>query len=298
MPNRLDKIHLAVNRFIRKAKRRNLALEAFRETDVFLEFEQALYDGILAQADWAAEHLAEAPAFPEEPNDIRITLWKSAMQTWMTDMPSTAKALDFDSVYQLFYDAFTACVKARMKDAGMITKGLLGTRMSLAKADESIDEFVLTNVDYINALKDQASYLLNTKSKSYDQTTKDRLVNMVRDARLDRQTIDEVADLIHKEFPNISSVRSFMISTTETANAFGQASQAFRVENGIDTKVWIIAGPHNLVDECDDNADDGEIPTDEAFSSGDMAEPAHIGCECYTDSGKIDLDSIDIWTGE
>lgn len=86
-----------------------------------------------------------------------------------------------------------------------------------------------------------------------------------------------------------------MIARTESANAIGQANHASAKENGATTKVWVIAGPG--CDVCQPNVDDGEIPIDQAFSSGDMNEPAHPNCECYTEAGEIDLDSIDVWTG-
>lgn len=322
MAGRLDLLNAAVERFLQKSYVHNYPLEQFRETEVYLNFEQVLYDAILAQGEWAADHLADAPTYPDEPNDIRVLLWEDAMKLWLTRLPPIGLQLDYDAVYQLLYDAFVYNCRAQLDQQGLLQKK---ARPGFTKAESSTQvpiritdagnsgggddsgnagpagsqdpiEFELTNQYYINALKDAAAYLLNTKSKSYDQTTKDRLVKLVRDARLERQTIDEVATLIHEQFPNISSVRSFMIANTETANAFGQANLAFMQENGIETKKWVPAGP-STCKFCLANAAQGFISTNERFTTGDLHVPAHPQCECYEEAGEIDLEAIDIWTG-
>jgi hypothetical protein len=48
----------------------------------------------------------------------------------------------------------------------------------------------------------------------------------------------------------------------------------------VEKKVWLLAD--DPCDECQGNADDGEIPLDDDFSSGDDAAPAHPRCLCDT----------------
>jgi len=45
-------------------------------------------------------------------------------------------------------------------------------------------------------------------------------------------------------------------------------------------KAWHVSSEHDQDDSCDDDEEDGPIPIDEPFTSGDMNPPAHINCNC------------------
>jgi hypothetical protein len=45
-------------------------------------------------------------------------------------------------------------------------------------------------------------------------------------------------------------------------------------------KEWLTSDAHDQDDVCDDNEDDGIIDMDVAFTSSDMAPPAHLYCMC------------------
>lgn len=45
-------------------------------------------------------------------------------------------------------------------------------------------------------------------------------------------------------------------------------------------KESVLSGDHDNDDICDDCADQGPIPIDEEFESGEQATPHHFGCEC------------------
>jgi hypothetical protein len=155
-------------------------------------------------------------------------------------------------------------------------------------------DFNLTNEYYINTLKDQGNYLLQLST--LDNTTADEVANTIANLADQGYTVDEIGDELASAYEHISDDRGFMIARTELANAMGQGNLAAMTENGVATKIWVAAGPAD--DEaCAGNVEDGPIPVDEAFSSGDMSEPAHPNCECYTDAGEIDLDNIDVWSG-
>lgn len=58
---------------------------------------------------------------------------------------------------------------------------------------------------------------------------------------------------------------------------FEQRTRAWRLKSGV-LKAWYTASdPCNL---CIDNEDDGRIPIDQPFASGDLFAPAHLNCEC------------------
>jgi hypothetical protein len=78
-----------------------------------------------------------------------------------------------------------------------------------------------------------------------------------------------------------SEERADTIARTEIGNADIQGNMIAYKESGIvEGKEWILGSEHDDDDECDDNVNDGVIPLDEAFSSGDMEPLAHPKCVC------------------
>ncbi len=286
----------AVDRFLRKATKRNDPLETFRATENYKKFEAEIVAGMIAQAKYAAAHISEAKIWQEGQTKTQI---EAAASSWLDKhLPPLADYLNYDTVHACLYNAFIWCIQANYER--------LGLRITKAVDPTEPFDFTLTNKHYINALKDDASYLLNTKSKGYDQTTKSQMVNLIRDRRMVSDTIDELGDQITKQFgeAGVSSYRGFMIANTETARAFGSANNAFMGENGVEKKQWVTAGGNPCAD-CLSNEDQGPIPVDDNFDSGDATEPAHPNCECYIEAvmpdlgsmSQEELDSLVLWDG-
>lgn len=272
---------ILLERFLEKSKRRNIPLEQYREEDTYLAFQDKTEKIIAKQLTWAANHLGEMKIWDND--ELAQHQIEARIGDYLDKyMPEFKDEMPYDTVYDNFEAAFVWSCKANYRR--------LGAKI-LSKAAPEV-EFELTNEHYLSALADDSNFLLNTKSTAYDQTTKDRLITIVRDGRLKRDTIDEVASDLKAQVDGISSVRAFMIANTETANAFGQANQAMLEKNDIPKKEWVIAGPHNLVDECDDNEAASPIDSTDEFPSGDLHEPAHINCECYTQGTGLDLTSM------
>ena len=87
------------------------------------------------------------------------------------------------------------------------------------------------------------------------------------------------ADFLHNN-------RAFRIARTEISNAynFGQLNSIKQAMDegylpGVPEKEW-IAGGQDPDDICTTNEDEGSIPIDQAFPSGDMHPTAHPQCEC------------------
>jgi hypothetical protein len=285
-----------VDRFLSKQSGRNDWLDAYRQQPKFVKFQTAIKSTIAAQLQYVADHLDEIKIW--DSTEIAPHQIEARIGTYLDQhMPTFAS---YDIGEAVVYDNLLAAFEWSVVSA----YERLGVKV-IAKAADYTTHFELTNEHYIAALKNSANYLLTTKSKGYDDTTKARLITTVRDGRLANDTVDEVASDLAAKVDGISSVRAMMISVTETANAFGTASQAYLDENNIPQKEWVIAGPHPVEDECDDNEDASPIPSDQEFPSGDMAEPAHIGCECYTNGVGLDLttmsdselDSLVLWDG-
>lgn len=80
------------------------------------------------------------------------------------------------------------------------------------------------------------------------------------------------------------STRAELIAVTETADAYGQGRLALGHElagYGMTlTKEFLTADDERVCDDCQGNADEGPIPFDQAFSSGDDMPPIHPGDRC------------------
>lgn len=281
--DKLRKIDAAVSRFISKASKKNEPLEAFRETESFEQFMEKISKGIKKQVKYIADHLDELDFLQDD--TIKQSEFEAKLGKWLkNEMPSIAEYVSQEKIYAYLFNAFEWSVLSSYARIGVIQKA------------EGFVEFELTNQYYIAALKDQANYLLH--KSQIDETTRKRLITLIRDVHLSVATLDEISEIIVSEFVDISDTRAFLIANTETNQAMSTAQMAFLKENGFLTKRWIGAGP-NTCSICQGNEDDGPIGVDENFTSGHQQTPGHPGCECYVEPGEeIDLDSIPVlWNG-
>jgi len=266
----------------KSSKAVNKPYQAIKRTDEYKNVKSQFTEGIVEQANWAAENvtkLLDGAGVRDAAAPLTLDQEQKLKSLIKRDMPAISEYVSERKLFQNLKGFFEWSVKQQYKRWGYMVKSAV--------------EFSLTNQQYIDALKDRSQYLLNRSS--LDDTTLDGIFTTFRDARLEAKTNSEVAQMLRDNFDEISDSRGEMIARTESANAMGDANYAAAKENGAATHYWVVAGPG--CDYCDPNEDDGEIPIDEPFSSGDLSEPAHPNCECYTQAGEIDLDSIDIWSG-
>lgn len=278
-----SKLHGALSRFERRAKKRNEPLEAFRETQEFAKLQGYFAGAFIKQVGFAVDNLEAVmalfnDAYSADEQKARLGKW------FVENMPRLEEFISETNLYLKLVSAFAAAVRDQYLRLGVVMKA------------ENAVHFDLSNKYYQAALRSHANYLLSQKSK-IDETTRGKLISTIIDSRGKGDTIDETGALINDTFPEINSFRSFMIANTEANQAMSTGQLAFLKESGVPTKVWVAAGPSTCA-ICEGNEDDGEIPVNDTFSSGDEAPPAHPNCECYLDGGEIDLDSIDIWTGD
>lgn len=266
------------------AKRQNKPYQAVKRTDNYKQFYSDMRDGIKSQADWVAANMADLMQSIGKEDDLEpLTLdqVQKLKGQISRDMPGLSDYVTEFKVFSYLKEFFEYTVRYVYKDWGFMVKA-------------AQVEFKLTNTEYVNALRNRASYLLN--QSSLDETTLDQIIRVIADSLGGGNTAAETSKILQDEFDSISEARADMIARTEAANAAGEANHATMTENGVKTKRWVAAGS-NPDEECQDNENDGEIPIDQEFSSGNMYEPAHPNCECYTEAGEIDLDSISIWDG-
>lgn len=283
-----------IDSFLSKANRQNEPLQYYMKTEDAKAFTQAFKAGIQRQSKWASDFIKniDNPLYIEDNFEAMTDDQLVHLRNEMAHkMPSISEFVSQTKAFLYLKDVFEYGVVAQYKRWGLRAKK--ANDPTFMKADAI--SVTLTNENYIAALMDQADYILNRSS--LDQTTLQRIINLISSGKQDGLTIDEIASNIDDEFADISYNRAFVISNTETNRAMSQGQAASMKENGVTTNSWIPAGG-NTCEICNGNADDGYIPVGQAFSSGDTEPPAHPSCECYLEAGEIDLDSIDIWGGE
>lgn len=268
----------ATDEFIAKRLNQNEPFQSLRDTSEAKAFQQQVQSALHAQIKAVSQNMPHAVVLAVDANWIKNA------------MPPLSDYLKQKDVYNYLVFCFEWGVKAQYKRYGLKVKSSHPKFMKLDATD-----FELSNPDYLQALADDANYLINLSS--IDETTKQQIIDMVQEYTLNGATPDEVAQALSDNMGDMSDWRANTIARTETANAMGEGNYAAMTENGVQTKKWVVAG-NSACDDCQGNEDDGEIGIDESFSSGDDYEPAHPNCECYTEAGEIDLSSIDIWGGE
>ena len=71
-----------------------------------------------------------------------------------------------------------------------------------------------------------------------------------------------------------------MVAVTEINRAVSAATLATYRANGVAAKEWLTANDGRVCPYCEENADAGPIPLDDAFPSGEDAPPGHPTCRC------------------
>jgi len=127
--------------------------------------------------------------------------------------------------------------------------------------------------------REEAGELLKLDgSRSLAATTRDRVKMLVGDAIEQGQSLGQLKKLLRVD-PVFDKTRASLVARTETAMAHGQGSRDAAANSGRDGKRWVTQGV-SACDDCQGNADDGDIGIDDQFSSGDDTIPCHPNCEC------------------
>lgn len=178
-----------------------------------------------------------------------------------------------DPILKTFDDKLIADISGQMTEiyisgqAEMITYGKTKLGVPIAYEGPPISQAI-----------DWAEKHGATLVKGLDEETKKRLAHTISQGIENKRGIPGLARDIRGTFTDMSKYRSQVIARTETANALSQSSLDSMNDMGIDGKEWIWGGDE--WDECGENEAQGVIPVGQAFSSGDMAPPAHPNCIC------------------
>lgn len=120
--------------------------------------------------------------------------------------------------------------------------------------------------------------------KGIDQTTEDLIADAVASGFEDQLGVDGVARLIREAVDDMTAFRSRMIASTEMNDAMSQATMDKMGDLNIQYKIWILSADACPI--CEANAEQGAIPIDEDFESGDSQPPAHPNCRCAVNGAR------------
>ena len=189
---------------------------------------------------------------------------------------------DWDVLVGVFSDTLTDQAREQAHNE-FGTIGFDASQDMTHAADERASEWARSHAAELVGKKFTANgRLVNNPDKSLSvlDTTRDELRDLLSIALDEGMTPAEVAAEIHDGWA-FSEARASTIARTELASAHAQGSLAAWKESGVvEMKQAILGSEHDLDDECDENADDGPIPIDEVFSSGDDMHPFHPNCVC------------------
>ena len=121
-----------------------------------------------------------------------------------------------------------------------------------------------------------------------DIETRSRLAQAIADGIENKRGIEGLSRDIRKEFTDMSKTRADMISQTESNRALSEGSRQKALEMGVDGKEAIVIGDDLVCEICNGNADQGVIPINDPFQSGDMNTPFHVNCRCCVSPARLD----------
>ena len=141
--------------------------------------------------------------------------------------------------------------------------------------------------------KDRAAEMVGMRYNAADQlepnpnaefqigdAARDEIQAKVEEAIREGWSADDLADEI-MSIGSFSEARAEMIARTEIIRANNEGHMiAFRESGVVEQKAWSTAEDGDVCIICTENEDQGAIPLDDSFISGDDAAPAHPNCRC------------------
>jgi SPP1 gp7 family putative phage head morphogenesis protein len=148
---------------------------------------------------------------------------------------------------------------------------------------EAADYATTRAAEMVGMKYDAAGNLVSNPDSVFaiSDTTRDDIKSAVADAIENGTPAADLADTI-SGLGAFSDARAMMIARTEliSANNKGHMS-AFKASGVVQYKAWSTAGDDDVDEEiCAPNEEQGPIPLDDDFDSGDSEPPGHPNCRC------------------
>lgn len=164
------------------------------------------------------------------------------------------------------------------------------TLLEVGVSDDAI--FGLVNQDALDFATARAAELVGKKIVNGElvdnpnahwaitDTTRQELRTIIANAFEEGMTPAQLETAVRDSF-QFSAARAEMIARTEMASAHIQGSLVAATRSGVVVgKRSLLSSEHDVDDECDDNAEAGEIELTGLFPSGHAGPPFHPSCVC------------------
>lgn len=180
-----------------------------------------------------------------------------------------------DSTFmQILHDPLAVAVGLGADAAEKIYKQDIGLSQSSAAVQQAARELVAQVVG--KKLDKDGTIIDNPKSQySVTETTRDQ----IREAIATSISLGEDQSVAEKRIELVvnDTKRAATIARTEAVNSYQTGLMTFGQESGAVAKEWQDVG---ATDVCAENSDEGPIPLDALFKSGDSQPAAHPNCRC------------------
>lgn len=144
------------------------------------------------------------------------------------------------------------------------------------------DPFGLADTRGEQYAESRAAELLGSDGEGgeLDDATREMIRGLIADAIGEGWDVDQLSSELSDAYA-FSEDRADTIADTEMRMAtVGGQLEGWRSTGVVEKKVWLLSGDAGCCDDCQANADQGEIDLDEDFDSGDDGPPAHPNCRC------------------
>lgn len=142
--------------------------------------------------------------------------------------------------------------------------------------------FGITNTRAQQIAEQRAAELIGADANGGEMAdaTREMIRSTIADAFENGWSSQELADALETVY-GFSEDRADLIAETELRMAMGAGEiEGARSSGVVIGKKWLTSGNANCCDICQANEDQGYIPLDEEFVSGDDSIPAHPRCAC------------------
>ncbi len=206
---------------------------------------------------------------------------EEAKRTARQAAQDAVEALDWDILINATEEELDAVSRDGVREAllrlGITDEGIVDQAYEEASSwsKERAAEMVGMKYNEVGELVENpnAEFVIGDAARAEIQT-------LVEEAISEGWSADDLAGEI-EGVGSFSEARAEMIARTEIIRANNEGHLiAFRESGVVENKAWSTAEDGDVCPICEANEDQGPIPLDDSFESGDDAAPAHPNCRC------------------
>lgn len=184
----------------------------------------------------------------------------------------------YDDLDGLFFTLTFQTISTAITTGAIAGENIYGIPLGIRSSDAIIQELTTKRLAWLVGKRvDKSGAVVENPNAEYrisNKTRQDIANNIKTGIALgeDKSTMTKRLETVVN-----NPRRAESIAQTETVNAYGEGMLEFGRESEATGKEWEDVA---ATDVCKDNSDQGVIPLNATFVSGDLAPAAHTGCRC------------------